>query len=128
MYFLFLLSCWKVSYIVVSSFCSARCSHEIICYNETLPHFKFTRFETEYNYDYLAIGDPDFPDYSSPVFPYDNPSSVIGNRTRWFENMLILDYKQVTDIWVNAESLSNKLDYADGTGIQYYFLKFHFFR
>ena len=61
-------------------------------------HFKFNRFSLEQRYDYLAIGLPE--DYNEE----ENYWSIVN---RDLENVLILDGEQETDIWVNAEAITN---------------------
>ena len=51
--------------------------------------FKFNRFSTENNYDYMVIGN---------LSLYVNG----GHRPQSNENVLILDGTQPTDIWVTA--------------------------
>ena len=61
-------------------------------------HFKFNRFSLEKNYDYLVIGLPE---------DYNEEDSFWGLVNRNLENVLILDGQQETDIWVNAEAITN---------------------
>ena len=61
-------------------------------------HFKFNRFSVEARYDYLAIGLPE---------EYNEDESYWGIVNRDLENVLILDGEQETDIWVNAEAITN---------------------
>ena len=61
-------------------------------------HFKFNRFSLEQRYDYLAIGLP---------ADYNEEETYWGIVNRDLENVLILDGQQETDIWVNAEAITN---------------------
>ena len=73
--------------------------------NETV-HFKFERFETENRYDYFVIGNPyEFDEYYEQFFLEDDLSDY---RDKPYDRTgLMLDGRQQTDIWVNAESIIN---------------------
>ena len=69
--------------------------------NESV-HFKFDRFDTEYEFDYLVIGYPtQFDNYYDAHFgSVDHDFEIPTFRTG-----LMLHGHQQTDIWVNAESI-----------------------
>ena len=75
------------------------CTKTYSCEDSSKPlHFKFNRFSVEARYDYLAIGLPE---------EYNENESYWGIVNRDLENVLILDGEQETDIWVNAEAITN---------------------
>ena len=79
-----------------------RCSEIFSCSDSfKTVHFKFDRFDTEYEYDYLTIGLPEDTDYNS----LNQLKSE--QRTKNVQDTLILDGNQETGIWVNAESIKN---------------------
>ena len=79
-----------------------RCAENFSCHGTETVHFKFDRFGTEYNYDYLVIGFPSqFDNYYDDHFePYytdvEKPADQIG---------LMMHGSQQTGIWVNAQSI-----------------------
>ena len=97
-----------------------RCAHSFGCNNpnETV-HFMFDRFETEYGYDYLIIGDPDAfenidvenIDY---IYEYLDDYKLTGRA-------LILEGNQTTGVWVTATSLPNFDIYFHRMALKTYF-------
>ena len=69
--------------------------------NESV-HFKFDRFDVEDYWNYLVIGYPNQFDYY-----YDNNFGSIdhGIQKPTFRTGLMLDGRQQTSIWVNAQSI-----------------------
>ena len=87
-----------------------RCYHTFACNNSNeAVHMKFERFHTEYNYDFLIIGDPDAfettdvasMDYLHDFFQYDLWDYVPTGKA------LILEGFQPTDVWATAASIQN---------------------
>ena len=75
--------------------------------NETV-HFKFDRFETEYNYDYFVIGNPyQFDAIYEDYFAEDTDYLSDYREQSTDRTGLMLDGSQPTDIWVTAKSIQN---------------------